>query len=246
MLFPIMSLNAIAKHLAHRFERLRGYFHKELELLRDFARCWKAAKSRSPAEAKRIAVHEAGHVVVLIALGLAFSAVSIIPNVRNGTLGQVFVAQGDVRADLAMLPREAVYLRYAMVYYAGAEAVRQLLPADANPDAGAGTDKRNAANLIRYGIGGDAELIDFHLSLAKRRCALLVEHYGPEIQGLAHMLEAKLIVPAKTARKVFLRSLTQRSGQLLTFKSDPTLKGLAGDDAFRAFLRRLNLPKRAN
>jgi phytoene/squalene synthetase len=74
---------------------------------------------------------------VLIALGLAFSAVSIIPDVREGTLGQVYLAQDDRTADLRTLPREAVYLRYAMVYYAGAEAVRQLIPTHPNPDAGA-------------------------------------------------------------------------------------------------------------
>ena len=74
---------------------------------------------------------------------------------------------------------------------------------------------------------------------------MLVEHYRTEIQALANMLEADLILSAKTAHKVFLRSLTQRSGRLLTFKSDPTLNGLAGDNAFRAFLRRLNLPMSA-
>jgi hypothetical protein len=34
-----------------------------------------------------------------------------------------------------------------------------------------------------------------------------------------------------------------RAGRLLTFKSDPTLNGMAGDAAFGAFLRRLNLPR---
>ena len=35
-----------------------------------------------------------------------------------------------------------------------------------------------------------------------------------------------------------MRSLTKRTARLLSFASDPTLNGLAGDEAFRAFLRR--------
>ena len=133
-----------------------------------------------------------------------------------------------------------------MVYYAGAEAVRQLIPTDPDPDAGASADKRQAANLIRYSIGGDAESVDFLFSLAKRRCALLVYHYRPEIEALARTLEAERILTARAARKVVRRSLTKRAARLLSFASDPTLNGLAGDEAFRAFLRRLNLPTRAN
>jgi hypothetical protein len=240
-----MSVRAITERLAHPFVRLRAYFREELELLRDFMRCYKAARTMSAAETRCTAIHEAGHAVILIALGLAFSAVSIIPDVRKGTLGQVYLARHDRTADLRRFPREAVYLRYSMVYYAGAEAVRQLIPTHPNPDAGASTDNRRAANLIRHSIGGDAESVDLLFLLAKRRCALLVDHYQPEIQALAGALEAELILSAKAARKVFMRSLTKRAARPLSFAADPTLDGLAGDEAFRAFLLRLNLPTRA-
>jgi hypothetical protein len=60
---------------------------------------------------------------------------------------------------------------------------------------------------------------------------------------LAVALEAELILSADKARSVFSSSLTARSGRPLTFKADPTLNGLAGDVAFGAFLRRLNLPR---
>jgi precorrin-6x reductase len=73
-----------------------------------------------------------------------------------------------------------------------------------------------------------------------------VDHYQPEIDALAGTLEAELILSAQTARRVFVRSLTKRAARLLSFASDPTLNGLAGDEAFRAFLRRLNVPTRAN
>ena len=241
-----MSLLAMARCLAQRFGRLHAYFRKEIELLRDVRRCLKAAKARSAADTRSTAIHEAGHAVVLIALGLAFSAVSILPDVRAGTLGQVSYGQDDVTVNLRMLAREAIYLRYAMVSYAGAEAVRQLIPTHPNPDEGASADKRRAAELIRHRIGGNAESIDLLFSLAKRRCALLVEHYQPEIRALAGALEAELILSAKAARRVFMTSLTERSAQLLSFESDPTLNGLAGDEAYRLFLRRLNLPGRAN
>jgi len=241
-----MSLLGIATSLAHRLVRLQAYVRRELELLRDASRCLTAAKARSSAETRSTAIHEAGHAVVLIALGLAFSAVSIVPDVRAGTNGHVSCAQDDVRANLCMLAREAVYLRYAMVAYAGAEAVRQLIPTHPNPDQGASADKQHAAELIRHRIGGDADSIDLLFSLAKRRCALLVEHYQPEIRALAGTLEAELILSAAAARSVFMSSLTERSARLLSFESDPTLNGLAGDEAFRVFLHRLNLPGRAN
>ena len=233
-----MSLREKTKCLVRPFISVHAYLRKEVELLRHIERCYRAAKTRSAAETRSTAIHEAGHAVVLIALGLVFSAVSIIPDVRDGTLGRVYLAQHDRTADLHALPREEVNLRYSMVYYAGAEAVRQVLPTHPNPDAGASTDNRLAANLIRYGIGGDAKSVDFLVSLAKRRCALLVDHHRPEIQALAGALEAELILSAKAARKVFMRSLTTRAGRLLSFASE--------DEVFRAFLRRLNLPTRAN
>jgi hypothetical protein len=65
-----------------------------------------------------------------------------------------------------------------MVSYAGAEAVRQLIPTHPNPDSGASQDKRDAAEFIRHHIGSDAAAIDLLISLVKRRCALLVEQAG--------------------------------------------------------------------
>jgi hypothetical protein len=95
-----MSVRAKIRRLAHPFLRLHAFFRKELGLLRDFMRRSKAARTRSAAETRTTAIHQAGHAVVLIALGLAFSAVSIIPDVREGTLGQVYLAQDDRTADL--------------------------------------------------------------------------------------------------------------------------------------------------
>jgi hypothetical protein len=158
----------------------------------------------------------------MIALGLSLVWVSIIPDVRGGTLGQAYWSE-DYATAADLRTRNAIYLQYAMVCYAGAEAVRQLIPTDPNPDDGASTDKRNAARFIEHHIGGDAESIELLFSLAKRRTALLVEHYRPEIAALAGALEAELILSAKNARKLFKRSLAGRAVRPLTFKSDFTL-----------------------
>jgi hypothetical protein len=213
-------------------------------LLWDFLRGLRAARTRSAAETRKTAIHEAGHAVLMIALGLSLVGVSIIPDIRGGTLGQVYWSQVDFTGDLRC--REAIYLRHAMVCYAGAEAVRQLIPSDPDPDAGASIDQRDAAKFIRHHIGGDAGSIEFLFSLAKRRCSLLVEHYQPEIEALAGALETELMLSAKDARRVFAGSLTGRAGRPLIFKSDPTLNRPASDAAFRAFMRRLNLPASAD
>jgi len=158
----------------------------------------------------------------MIALGLSLVWVSIIPDVRGGTLGQAYCLE-DYATAADLRTRNAIYLQYAMVYYAGAEAVRQLIPTDPDPDAGAASDEQYADEVIRHRIGGDARSIELLFSLAKRRCALLVEYYQPEIQALAGALEAELILSAKNARKVFKRSLAGRAVRPLTFKSDFTL-----------------------
>jgi hypothetical protein len=248
-----MSLRTKAKRLAHRILGLHTYLRKEFNLMRDVSRSVEAAKTRTPTETRTIAVHEAGHAALQIALDLDCKIVSIIsvPQFGSGVAGfsidgglqpQGLGEHDDASDELQMGARKAFYLRHAMAYYAGAEAVRQLIPTNPNPDAGGSSDLRSASKLIVHHIGGGTESIHLLFSLAKRRCALLVTHYQPEIRALADALEAELVLSGKAARKVFMRSLTGRSGRLLTFKTDPLLHGLAGDEAFRAFLRRMNLP----
>jgi len=229
---------------AHQFLRLHAYLRKELDLLRDVKRNLKALETQSAVNIHSTAIHEAGHAALGIALELDIVAVSIIPDFRNRTAGRVLGKLATVTAGLTMAERGAFCLRHAIVCYAGAEAIRQLIPADANPGAGASCDMRRAAELIVHQIGGHAEARDQLFSLARRRCALLVAHHQPEIQALAGALEAKLTLPGKVARKVFMRSLTKRAGRLMSFETDPMLCGLAGDEAFESFLRWINLPGR--
>ena len=100
---------------------------------------------------------------------------------------------------------------------AGAEAVRQLIPTDPNPEAGASTDERHAAEFIIDGIDPDTESPDLFFALAKRRCALLVAHHQPEIRALARALEENWVLSGKRTHKVFMESLEKRSGTLMTF-----------------------------
>jgi hypothetical protein len=236
-----MPLRATTQHLAHQFVRLHAYFRGELEQLREFRRGIKALETQSPAEIQSTAIHEAGHAVLRLAFGLDFVAVSIIPDPGNEADGYVICAKETATRDLHLVGRQAFFLRQAMICYAGAEAVRQLIPTDPNPDAGASRDKHRAAELIIHEIGGNAEYIDFLFSLARRRCALLVADYRPEIRALAGALEENWILSGKVARKLFQKSLAKRSGRLRPFQSDRMLHGLVGDVALRGFLRKMNL-----
>src|SRR5215469_3243642 len=96
-----MRLRVKAKCLAQQFVRLGTYCRRQLELQRDIVRMMKALEARSPAKTQLVAIHEAGHTVLQIALDLDFGFVSIIPDTRTGTAGQVFGARGDATAGLS-------------------------------------------------------------------------------------------------------------------------------------------------
>ena len=208
-----MPLRARATRLTHQFVRLRAYFRNDFDLLRDVKRNLKALETQSAAEIHSTAIHEAGHAALGIALGFEVVGVSIIPDFRDRTAGRV-LSTDTATSRAKMAGRESFYLRHAIYCYAGAEAVRQLIPTDADPDAGASCDQQRAAELIIQQIGGNAEARDFLFSLAKRRCALLVAHYQPEIRSLARALEAKLILSGRVARKVGRRRQPKARGRL--------------------------------
>jgi hypothetical protein len=206
-----------AKQLINQLLRARARLRQEWKLWRDLGRGFKAAESRAPAQTHRTAIHEAGHAALLIALGIGCSFVTIIPYLPEGSNG-FCVSAGPTAAEWnEMVARDAFYLQRAMVSYAGAEAVRQLIPTDPNPDAGASTDERRAAKFIIEGIDPDTESPELFFALARRRCALLVAHHQPEIQALARALEEKRVLSGRYTRKVFMKSLAKRSGQLMTF-----------------------------
>jgi hypothetical protein len=69
-----MYLHAAAQHLTHQFVRLLVCVRKVLEFLPESMRDSKAAKTRSAAETRTTAIHEAGHTVLLIALASPLAA----------------------------------------------------------------------------------------------------------------------------------------------------------------------------
>jgi hypothetical protein len=231
-----MPLSREAQRVASRFEALPES-HRPLVL--DVLVAAEKAQREQPAPAtaararvskrtdqRSTAIHEAGHGALLIALGLGLKKLTILADHDSagacfdggewGRLARRLGDKDDQTATLRMGAEEAFFLRRAITRYAGAEAIRQLMPEDPDPDAGADNDKRWAVFAISE-ITDDAQSIDLFSALAKRRCALLVEHYRPEIAAIARVLEVKKMLSGNAARKIFFSSLRKRKGSLMRF-----------------------------
>ena len=85
-----------AKQLLDQLLRARARLRKKRERRREFARGFKVAENRAPAEAHRTAIHEAGHAALLVALGIGCSLVSIVPYLSRGWDGFCVPAIGRV------------------------------------------------------------------------------------------------------------------------------------------------------
>ena len=180
-------------------------------------------KQLSQRARRRTAIHEAGHCALLFALfGVkGCRGATIVPDYKAGTSGHAvnpgtFGEQDDdYVAQLRMEAPEAFYLRRAITYFAGAEAVRQLTRAR-DPDAGSDDDRLNAASDLET-LTTDGQTFDLLVALAERRCVLLVEYYRPEIEAIAKALLAKHTLNGMAVHKIFTTSLTKRRGMLMTF-----------------------------
>jgi hypothetical protein len=174
------------------------------------------------------AIHEAGHAALQIALRLGFEQVTVVPDYEDMTAGasthggeygraaQELGEEDDDTANLRFAAEDAFMLRHAIACYAGAEAVRQLRRSHPDPDAGAEDDFCSAVDYINR-ITDDAESIDLYFKLAKRRCAVLVEHYSPEIEALAAQLEVRKTLRAEEAIEIFFQCLRARRAGLLSW-----------------------------
>jgi hypothetical protein len=181
------------------------------------------AKRTNP---RKTAIHEAGHAALYIALNLGLKSVTIIRDsdsagsaIHGGEWGQPGQGPGekdDATAGLRKAAEEAFWLRHAIAWYAGAEAVRQLMPKYPAPAAGAGNDEYNAVQALNE-ITRDDESIDLLFKLAKRRCTVLVEHYRPEIKAIARALAVKKTLSGDVARATFFDSLNKRGAGLKSF-----------------------------
>ena len=232
-----MPLSREAQRVASRFEALpESHRPLVLDVLVAAEKAQREQHAPAPAARPRVskrtdqrstAIHEAGHGARLIALGLGLKKLTILADhdsagacFDGGEWGRLArrLSGGDDQTGnaLRMSAEEAFFLRRAITRYAGAEAIRQLIPEDPDPDAGADNDKRWAVFAISE-ITDDARSIDLFSALAKRRCALLVEHYRPEIAAIARVLEVKKMLSGNAAREIFFASLRKRKGGLMRF-----------------------------
>lgn len=107
-------------------------------------------------------IHEAGHAIVAMALGLQVGTVTIVPDEDNNRAGSSCNEPGESPVD------------EATVYYAGWEAERLFDPADAELSRWASSsDDGAAAELLK---GADAGDLESRCRESARR--LLVEHWA--------------------------------------------------------------------
>lgn len=172
------------------------------------------------AKHEHTAVHEAGHAVLQVVLGIGHEGVTIVPNHAKMEAGHSLhggeYAEKDSRADmLRTYAEDAFWLRHAIACYAGAEAVRQLRPQD-DAEGGAESDTRWAEDAVNR-ITEDPMSLELWFALGRRRCALLVEYYRPEIKAVAAVLMNRRTLSADEVQKLVDKSLLARHGKLLSW-----------------------------
>jgi ATP-dependent Zn protease len=177
-------------------------------------------KSTPPDPLRLTAIHEAGHAVLQTVLGIGCGGVTIVPDNAKGTEGhaqdrdqygkQTEDGAIDVVASLRVWAEDAFLLRHAIAHYAGGEAERRAAPSEWNDRrAGAKSDRREAQDRINE-ITDDAKSISLLFKYAKRRCAVLVEHYWPEIQAVAAALLESQTLLGEQVERIVEQSVTKR------------------------------------
>ncbi|MEO8631474.1 MAG: hypothetical protein ABI612_25770 [Betaproteobacteria bacterium] len=152
-------------------------------------------------------VHEAGHAVLQIVLGLGCQHVAIVPDYEDMSAGSATHA-GEYPQDedaelMKLLAPDSFWLRHAVALYAGAEAVRRAGYKDWR--AGADSDYREAVDEINK-ITGDEQSIDALFTLAKRRTEILMEHYWPEIEAVVQSLSESKTLSGDAVDQIVRRS----------------------------------------
>lgn len=142
-------------------------------------------------ERKHTAIHEAGHAVLQVMLGIGNKGVSIVPNYADMESGHAlhgggWPEKGSDADNLLIYAEDAFWLRHAIAMYAGKESVRQFRPQD-DSETGAESDRKWALDALSR-ITDDPVSLDLWMTLAKRRCELLVEHYRLVIETVAFAL----------------------------------------------------------
>ena len=149
-----MPLSREAQRVASRFEALpESYRPLVLDVLIAAEKAQREQHAPPPTARPRVsrgtdqrstAIHEAGHGALLIALGLGLKKLTILADHDSagacfdggewGRLARRLGDEDDQTATLRMSAEEAFFLRRAITRYAGAEAIRQLMPEHSDPD----------------------------------------------------------------------------------------------------------------
>ncbi len=159
---------------------------------------------RTAAIDKHTAIHEAGHSVLYDRLGLGCRSATINRNEAEGEEGHTEHGGEEQNDGIA---EEAFLLRHAIGCYAGEEAMRRA--GVRNPRVGAESDDYDAVSAVNR-ITDDAKSIDLLYPLARRRCAILVKHYWPEIKAVAAALLSKRTLTGEEIHEMVTASARKR------------------------------------
>jgi ATP-dependent Zn protease len=143
-----------------------------------------------PTESESTAVHEAGHAVLQIALGVGLKSITIVPDhdsagatLVGGEYGEPAQAHGEEDDDVAQL---RFWAEDAFVFRR----------ATALDDFEKAAQRKNE-------VTADAQSINLYFKLAKRRWHELVKHYAPEIEALAAELLSRKTLTGEEASTLF-------------------------------------------
>lgn len=163
------------------------------------------------------ALHEAGHAVLHVILGIGCKSVTIVP---DGEFAGAILHRGehghhdDKVENLLECAEDSFWLRHAVASYAGAEALHR--SGISNYQVGAEQDMRDVTDAIEQ-ITSDAETIDALYIVAKRRCLALVEHYWPEIDRVAKALVDSRTLTGEQVGTIVRQSMSERNAAVVTW-----------------------------
>lgn len=164
-----------------------------------------------------IALHEAGHAVLEVVLGIGCKSVTIVPGGKfageTRHPGEHGHHDDDVENRRDFIA-ESFWLRNATASYAGAEALRQ--SGISNYVVDAEHDIREAAYAISKITDDDETVGALHI-VAQRRCRALVEHYRPEIERVAKALVDSRTLTGEQVRKTVSQSIFERDAAVATW-----------------------------
>ncbi|MBR0671155.1 hypothetical protein [Neoroseomonas soli] len=167
------------------------------------------AEDDDVAEQRCVAVHEAGHVVAALVLGISFRSVSIVPCADHA--GIVRMGKPPECLGGADMPSRWVMAR-GIVSMAGPAAEKLFSERErwrTDRDRW-GADERNAADFADRAACGHRDTMDAFVALWRAQSSALVEREGYAIDAVAHALAERGRMSAAEARQVWHAATSAR------------------------------------